>query len=103
MTGIFEVETETGREPCSRRHEVRGPRFALHPRGPAACAGFAVSTEASSSPHRCIFDLTLRSGSTFRIVRWAKAPFAPCPPFGGGYRLARKEGGLAEPTLRPLG
>src|ERR1700735_2630110 len=49
MTGIFEVEIETRREPCSRRHGVRGFGFALHPRGPAACAGFAVSTEASSS------------------------------------------------------
>src|ERR1700692_8464 len=49
MTGIFEVEIETRREPCSRRREVRGSRFAWHPRGPAACAGFAVSTEASSS------------------------------------------------------
>src|ERR1700688_4543054 len=49
MTGIFEVEIETGREPCNRRHQVRGSRFAWHPRGPAACAGFAVSMEASSS------------------------------------------------------
>ncbi len=85
MTGISEVETETGREPCSRRCEVCGPRFAFCPRAPAACAGFAVSTESSSSPHpNPLHDrriataaMTMKSytiGGHLRLLRSALAP-----------------------------
>src|SRR3954465_10672287 len=48
MTGIFAAEIETGRGPGSRRGQRRGFVGALYPHAPGACAGFAVSAEAST-------------------------------------------------------